>query len=381
MKHFFYTGIFGLLLFELSNVYFIMPMPGSQQMDSLDWAYWLYSNRWMVRVAMLSLVLLGARSAWKAHGWKVSVALLPLIIAAYMFNAVMAADRMFYPPANLYMAGADINQVPLHKLILGISLNGEAKAYPIQFLGYHHQIMDTLGGQPLMVTYCTVCRTGRVYSPQVNGQFETFRLVGMDHFNAMFEDAGTRSWWRQATGEAVAGPLKGQSLKEIPCEQTSLEAWLKWYPNSLVMQRDPAFHEEYDSLDTYDVGIGRGKLTRTDTASWQSKSWVIGIAVDEKSARAFDWNRLKKERIIHEQVGNYPVLLVMGADNSTFQAFQRANAQERFLLNNDTLLLGDKRWNIRGQPLSPGAEPLLRLNARQEFWHSWITFHPFTTKY
>ena len=42
-----------------------------------------------------------------------------------------------------------------------------------------------------MVTYCTVCRTGRVFSPIVEGQPETFRLVGMDHFNAMFEDEGT----------------------------------------------------------------------------------------------------------------------------------------------------------------------------------------------
>jgi hypothetical protein len=381
MKYLFYTGILGLFLFELANVYFIMPMPGSQQMDSLDWAYWLYINRWYLRAAMLAMVLLGARPAWKAHRWKTGIALLPLAAAVYMFNAVMAADKLFLPPEALTMAESEGNQVPLHKLVLGVSLNGASKAYPIQFLGYHHQVMDTLGGQPLMVTYCTVCRTGRVYSPEVNGHFETFRLVGMDHFNAMFEDNGTKSWWRQATGEAVAGPLKGQSLREIPSEQTSLGTWLKWHPQSLVMQRDPAFHEEYDSLDTYDSGIGRGKLTRTDTVSWQAKSWVIGIAFDAKSTRAFDWNRLKKERIIHEQVGKYPVLLVMGSDNTTFQAFQRANEQERFSLKNDTLFQGDKSWNLQGQPLGPGAYTLPRLNARQEFWHSWSTFHPYTTKY
>ena len=32
----FYLGIVGLLLFEITNVYFIMPMPGSQRMESLD---------------------------------------------------------------------------------------------------------------------------------------------------------------------------------------------------------------------------------------------------------------------------------------------------------------------------------------------------------
>ena len=38
-KNCFYAGIAGLILFEIANVYFIMPMPGSQQMDSLAIAY------------------------------------------------------------------------------------------------------------------------------------------------------------------------------------------------------------------------------------------------------------------------------------------------------------------------------------------------------
>jgi hypothetical protein len=381
MKILFYLSITGLFLFELANVYFIMPMPGSQQMNSLDWAYWLYTYRWLFRGILLGLCLLGARSAWAAHGWKSLIVLLPIGGAVYMFNMVMAADHMFYQPRTLQMADAASNKVPLHKLVLGVSVNGAEKAYPIQFLGYHHQVMDTLGGKPVMVTYCTVCRTGRVYSPEVNGHLESFRLVGMDHFNAMFEDATTGSWWRQATGEAVAGPLKGQVLPEIPSEQTSLETWLKWHPQSLVMQRDPEFQEEYDSMDTYDLGIGRGKLTRTDTASWQDKSWVVGIAFDPQHAKAFDWNRLKKERIIHDQIGNHLVLVVLGSDNVSFQAFNRRNDQGPFALRQDTLTSDGKAWNLLGQPLTPETDALTRVSAWQEFWHSWKTFHPYTTKY
>jgi hypothetical protein len=49
MKWLFYLGIFLLILFEAANVYFIMPIPGSQQMDSLPLAYFLYSWRWIFR--------------------------------------------------------------------------------------------------------------------------------------------------------------------------------------------------------------------------------------------------------------------------------------------------------------------------------------------
>src|SRR5206468_83632 len=99
----------------------------------------------------------------------------------------------FYQPRHKNVVTVADNKVGLNKLVIGVTLNGEAKAYPIEIIGYHHQVQDTIGGTPVIVTYCTVCRTGRVFSPFVNGKKENFRLVGMDHFNAMFEDNTTKS--------------------------------------------------------------------------------------------------------------------------------------------------------------------------------------------
>src|SRR5205809_7440362 len=127
-----------------------------------------------------------------------------------------------------------------------------------------------------MVTYCTVCRTGRVFKPMVNGKYEKFRLVGMDHFNAMFEDVTTKSWWRQVTGEAITGKLKGQKLPEVFSTQTSLVDWLRMNPGSLIMQADSAFIESYSSTTKYEDGTSRDNLTGTDSLSWGKKSWVIG---------------------------------------------------------------------------------------------------------
>ena len=41
MKKLYYAGLLGLLVFEFLNVYFIMPMPGSQKMNTIDLAYFL----------------------------------------------------------------------------------------------------------------------------------------------------------------------------------------------------------------------------------------------------------------------------------------------------------------------------------------------------
>ena len=49
MKKLFYIGILLLVGFELANVYFILPMPGSQEMDSVGLAHYLYTWRWGLR--------------------------------------------------------------------------------------------------------------------------------------------------------------------------------------------------------------------------------------------------------------------------------------------------------------------------------------------
>ncbi|SEJ46788.1 Protein of unknown function [Dyadobacter koreensis] len=382
MKKYFYIGIIGFILFEIAKVYFIMPMPGSQRMNSIDLAYFLHTWRWTFRILFMLLILLGSASVLKTRKkWLPALMILLVAGVAYAANFEMAADTMFYQPKMLLLKNASDNKVEKDRLVIGVEENGEAKAYPIQFIGYHHQVQDQLNGKPIIVTYCTVCRTGRVFEPIVNNQPDEFRLVGMDHFNAMFEDGKTHSWWRQANGEAIAGPLKGRTLPEVRSTQTSLGEWLKLHPNSQIMQPDPAFQMKYDSMSKYESGKGKSTLTKTDSLSWKEKSWVVGIQINTDS-KAFDWNRLKKERVINSEVGDTPTVLVLAADDKSFFAFQRSSKQEIFTMRNDTLFSADKRYNLLGKNISTDSSNNLKpVNAYQEFWHSWQTFHPKTEKY
>lgn len=378
MKKIFWSGIIGLLFFEIGNVYFIMPMPGSQQMNSIDAAYFLYKWRWIFRVVFAFMIIFGFfKSNWKRKRNPVIPVLLVAAVV-YIVNFKMAADHMFYQPQKILLVNAAQNKVDTNRLIIGIVNNGEAKAYPIQFLGYHHQVQDTVGGKPLIVTYCTVCRTGRVFEPLVNGKPEEFRLVGMDHFNALFEDAATKSWWRQVTGEAITGKMKGKKLPEVFSTQTSLAAWLQLNPNSFIMQADPAFLKSYDSTFKYETGKSKSKLTGSDSLSWKEKSWVVGIKVG-KERKAYDWNQLKKEGIIHDKIENTSLILVLATDDKSFFAFERP-ADAKFIMTNDTIVYNNKHFKINGWGIDTTFS-LKPLPAYQEFWHSWRTFNPGTKKY
>jgi hypothetical protein len=380
-----YIGFIFLIIFEVLRVYLIMPMPGSQEFDSINLAYLLGSNKIYIRIILYSIIaypfIIEFKQAKKLKRSLLIAMILFYGFVFYVFTFEMEADKMFYKPSHKFFQHADQNKISQNKLVIGISSEGVSKAYPIQLIGYHHQVVDTIANTPVMVTYCTVCRTGRVFHPEVNGKVEQFRLVGMDHFNAMFEDATTKSWWVQATGECIAGPLKGTKLKEFPSEQVRLDTWLNEYPASMILQPDEQFKQQFDQMQSYDKGVSKGMLTKRDSASWKFKSWVVGIVYKNK-ARTYDWNMLASERMIVDSIDDNPLLLVLEKDSASFHAFSRMYMNEilNFNLDADTLIdmNSSSKWNMQGECFDgkyKGAI-LTKVAAYQEFLHSWEYFHP-----
>ncbi|HEX6848068.1 MAG TPA: hypothetical protein VF144_13890, partial [Chitinophagaceae bacterium] len=128
MKKYFWFGLAGLLLLEIANIYFIMPMPGSQQMNSIDLAYFLYKWRWIFRGLFAAMIFLGlTRSQWKRK-WLLIFPLAILALVIYMANFEMAADHMFYQPKKVLLVSAAENKVDSNRLVIGVVNNGEAKA-------------------------------------------------------------------------------------------------------------------------------------------------------------------------------------------------------------------------------------------------------------
>ena len=386
------AGFLILFATEILRVYFIMPFPGSQKADTIQIAYFLNNNIWWFRILGLILILPPMLYIFRNSRWwkKIFLAFFVLIYATvfYFFNFKFLADKMFYQPTNKILATAADNKIDSTKLVIGVAINGQEKAYPVEIIGYHHQVTDSIGGDPVMVTYCTVCRTGRVFSPFVNGKLEKFRLVGMDHFNAMFEDAETKSWWRQATGIAVAGKLKGTALKEIESEQLTLGAWIRKYPNTTILQPDPVFADQYKSLQGFDDGTIQSGLEKRDSASWQFKSWVIGVQKDGY-AKAYDWNELVKQQVINDTFQNLALVLVLENDNRSFHVWNRQVNDQllQFTFDASSQTLKDTAthsiWTMNGECVEGDLKGsrLSAIQAYQEFWHSWRYFHPGTTEY
>lgn len=377
-----------LLLFtaEILHVYFVMPFPGSQISNTVSYAYWL--DQWIVWIRIFALLLIGFAFIIVFKNGRIwekillSSILVCYAVVFFIFNFRMQAESIFRQPVNKSFTNASGSGMEKSKLIIGVVIGGQAKAYPIQLIGYHHQVMDTIGKTPVMITYCTVCRSARVYSPIVNGKQETFRLVGMDHYNAVFEDATTKSWWQQATGVAIAGPLKGYVLREFPSTQLTWDAWLRQYPESLVMKPDSLFMNNYFKLEDYDKGTMQSSLVRRDVLSWEPKSWIVGVK-NNYSSKAYDWNELVQRKIIQDSIDHLPILLAMEKDSASFHVYDRRvndSVLSFQMADNHELLIDENThssWTMDGLCISGSlkGKKLLPVQSYNEFWHSWRTFH------
>ena len=88
MKRLWYAGLLGLACFELAAVWYIMPLPGSQRIGSLDLAYALHTWRWPVRLGLVALAAAGLPAAWRAAAarrarWPVVAAAATAVVAVY----------------------------------------------------------------------------------------------------------------------------------------------------------------------------------------------------------------------------------------------------------------------------------------------------------
>ncbi|MBY0435563.1 MAG: DUF3179 domain-containing protein [Cyclobacteriaceae bacterium] len=384
-------GILLLACVEIARVYFIMPFPGSQEDESVQLAYTLQNNMGYVRLIGWVLILYPVISFFRSGSQMTKVIAGTLLafygLVFYMFNFRFLADKMFLQPRTKSFLKADANKkVEGKQLVLGVAIGNESKAYPVEVIGYHHQVRDTVGGTSVMVTYCTVCRTGRVFSPMVDGKAESFRLVGMDHYNAMFEDASTKSWWRQVSGEAIAGPLKGKSLIEIPSQQMTLNQWISHHPNTYILQPDTVFSEAYKELADYDEGKRKGRLERKDSLSWMDKSWIVGVQIG-MDAKAYDWIELEKDKAINDIVNDEPIVVVMHPDSASFYVFKRVVEPDTLMFNRTDQGLSDTKtnslWDWSGHCVDGvmKGKSLVPVQAYQEYWHSWRTFRPQTKKF
>lgn len=386
----FFTTFFALILAELLKGLSANGTPPIlQDYDwQLDLAYFMWSNILYIRIILGALLIY---LLWKMSTNKrlsiftiiSSVLLLGLWIAIYwFFNHHYNGASKFHLLKNPNFVSATENKIPNSLQVIGLDINGKQKAYPLNMMVYHHQIPDVLGDQSIWLTYCGLCRSGRVYDKVVDGTDLDFEIVGAITYNAVFKDIQTGSWWQQETGEAVKGKLKGQVMKDFPMEQMSLENWLALHPNSQILQYEPKFQEKYNFIEKVFLNDEKGPEWR----GHERPAVIVGVTIDGNT-KAYDWEALQSQRMVLDQIGNNHVMVLSSADGSSPFVYNRlvnGNVLD-FEISGDTMkdLTKQSTWNIFGQCTEGelAGTQLEKIQLYQQNIRSWKEFHPESTYY
>lgn len=117
------------------------------------------------------------------------------------------------------------------ELMVGLMLNGQARAYPWSRVIEAKLIQDYAGGVPVILAIGRDGKSLRVFEAKVRGQSSNFyrELDG-----ARFRDAETGSIW-DFTGCAIEGSAAGQCLKPITAVKDYWFDWRLYHPNTTVL--------------------------------------------------------------------------------------------------------------------------------------------------
>jgi len=273
-------------------------------------------------------------------------------------------------------------------IVIGLEINGEAKAYPLFILVWHEIVNDNIGGTPVAVTYCPLCFTNQVFERIIDGQEVEFGTSGkLYNSNLVMYDRLTDSYWSQALGLAITGELSGQELEIIPLDVISWGDWSSLHPDTLVLTTDTGHTRAY-AVDPYGDYYTDPRIifpVDNEDDRMHPKEIILGFSEGD-IYKAYKQTDVSSAVVINDKVNQTPIVLFSQYTGNS-RAFDRTvngEALEFEYSNNKILdLQTGSIWNYDGVAISgdlQGVE-MKRLPFSPGFWFEWIAFHPDTEVY
>jgi hypothetical protein len=229
-----------------------------------------------------------------------------------------------------------------------------------------------------------------VWRAEIDGRRLRFHLSGINNQNFLMTDEQTGSWWQQASGEAVFGPLKGRRLDLVSYEEIGFADWRREHPGGRVLRPDDGVPWREFSKD-WEAQTASLPVTTPARAgdALKPRDLVVGVRL-LGMARAYPLAALQRQSPVQDAVGGVPILLVVGEDGRSVRAFERTlDGRELtfFARPGAPLRLVDaetgSEWSFSGEaaagPLK--GKRLAKVFGLKDYWFDWRTYNPETTVY
>jgi len=294
--------------------------------------------------------------------------------------------------------------------VVSVEVNGIAKAYPVRILMWHEIVNDDFEGVPVVVTYCPLCNTGIAFlRPTIDGELLDFGTSGkLYRSNLVMYDRQTNSYWPQALGQAVVGPLLGEELQSVPTRLLSWVDWRQAHRDGLVLSTQTGHRRDYGSNPYvgYEDAERPFLFTGEPDPRLRPTEHVLGVS-GAGTTIAFPYSALERLSYggltaVHRTVGRKRLVVFwkagtvsaldaaqipMSADVGAAAAYEpRVGTRRLTFVVRDGAILDEETgstWTIAGEAID-GPLDGRRLEvalALDSFWFTWAAFHPETAIY
>lgn len=278
--------------------------------------------KWAVAIVLIALMVIMWRdrsgSAGAASGFDFSNALIPV---QRIMPGGPGKDGI---PAILNPVFADAGKaggfLKDSDRILAISINGDARAYPVKILNWHEIVIDKIGGQPVLITFCPLCGTGMMFDRRIKGEEYTFGVSGLLYeSDLLFYDHQTDSLWSQIEGRAVTGKMSGAELKLLASLNTTWGYWREKHPGAKALTTDTGHSRDYDASPYGNYNKSQALMfpVLKFDRRYNQKEMVIGVRINGQ-AKAYFFPDLKKlEAPLDDTIGGDRVQVHFDKETST----------------------------------------------------------------
>ena len=272
-------------------------------------------------------------------------------------------------------------------IVFGITINGDARAYPKRILAWHEMFTDTIGGVPIAGVYCTLCGTVIPYRTTVSGVEHQLGTSGfLYRSNKLMYDKATQSLWSTERGEPVIGPLAGQGIA-LPFESVVTTTWGEWRrrnPHTTVLSLNTGHQRDYSEGAAYADYFATDELmfnTPFNDQRLDNKREVLALrfAGSPNEQLAIDTEYLKRHTLFAGRIGKQRFIVVTDKTGAN-RVYDPGDVT--FVTYDGDSTLTDKAgttWAVREETLqSQTGQTLNRLPYHRAFWFGWHAAYPST---